>query len=75
MSEVKNYGQGPIIPVFAIKIGSITNVINGQVTITPEEGQKIADPITVTAAFVEKYNPQVGGYYIMCEGGLGMYSE
>ena len=74
MSEEKNYGQGPLIPVFAIKIESVTNVENGQAIITPEPGQEIKDPITVTAAFVEKFNPQAGGYYIMCEGGAGLYS-
>ncbi|HBR1869614.1 TPA: hypothetical protein L9M61_005398 [Klebsiella pneumoniae] len=75
MSEEKNYGQGPLIPVFAIKIESVTNVANGQATITPEPGQEITDPITVTAAFMEKFKPQPGGYYIMCEGGVGLYAS
>lgn len=75
MSEEKNYGQGPLIPVFAIKIKSVTNVVNGQATITPEPGQEITDPITVTEAFMEKFKPQPGGYYIMCEGGVGLYSD
>lgn len=74
MSEEKNYGQGRIVPVFAIKIGAITSVLDGQATITPEPGQEIEDPITVTVEFVEKYDPQPGGYYIMCEGGIGLYS-
>lgn len=75
MSEEKSYGQGPLIPAFIIKIKSVTDVIDGQATITPEPGQEITDPITVTAAFVEKFSPQAGGYYIMCEGGVGLYSE
>ena len=75
MSEEKNYGQGPLIPVFAIKIESVTNVVNGQAIITPEPGQEITDPITVTATFMEKFKPQPGGYYIMCEGGVGLYSD
>lgn len=75
MSEEKNYGQGPLIPVFAIKIESVTNVVNGLATITPEPGQEITDPITVMAAFMEKFKPQPGGYYIMCEGGVGLYSD
>ena len=43
--------------------------------ITPDNEQEITDPITVTAAFMEKFKPQPGGYYIMCEGGVGLYSD
>ncbi|MBD8355607.1 hypothetical protein D5Y64_09915 [Klebsiella pneumoniae] len=63
-----------ITPVYAIQIGSITDVEGGFAVITPQPNQKISDRITVTETFVEKFNPQPGGYYIMCEGGIGLYS-
>lgn len=71
----KDYGQGPLVPVFALKIKDISEIVDGFATILPEEDQKIADPITVSAEYIEKYNPQVGGLYIMCEGGYGLYSS
>lgn len=70
----KTPSQNVLIPVYAIKIKSITNVDGGFATITPEDDQEITDPITVTAAFVEKYSPKSGGYYVMCVNGVGLYS-
>ncbi len=64
-----------IVPVYALKIESITETEGGFAVITPKPNQKISDRITVTESFVEKFNPQPGGYYIMCEGGIGLYSS
>lgn len=64
-----------IIPVFALKIASISNITDGQCTLTLESGQEISDPIVVTEEYVKKYAPQIGGYYIMCENGVGLYSN
>lgn len=64
-----------LMPVFALRIKSISKVDGGFATITPDDDQPITDIITVTESFIEKYKPQAGGYYIMCEGGAGLYSE
>ncbi|HGK4179553.1 TPA: hypothetical protein ACJ2PQ_003695 [Klebsiella pneumoniae] len=74
MSE-KIIKKAEFSPVFAIKIKSITAVDGGFATITPEDGQEVTDLISVTEEFVEKHNPQAGGYYIMCEDGMGLYSS
>ncbi|NCG50533.1 hypothetical protein [Serratia fonticola] len=64
-----------LAPVFAIKIKAITPVDGGFAVITPDDGQAVTDLISITADFVEKHHPQPGGYYIMCEGGVSLYSE
>lgn len=64
-----------ITPVYAIKIGSITEPEGGFSVITPADGDEFKDKVTVTEAFVKKYTPTPGGYYILCEGGIGLYSE
>lgn len=64
-----------IIPVFALKIASVGDITDGQCTLILESGQEISDPIVVTEEYIQKYDPQPGGYYIMCEGGVGLYSE
>lgn len=64
-----------ITPVFSLKIASVGNVTDGQCTLILESGQEISDPIVVTEEYIQKYDPQPGGYYIMCEGGNGIYSE
>lgn len=64
-----------IIPVYAIKIAEISSVEGGFAVITPAADQVITDPITVTEAFVNAFSPKVGGLYIMCENGVGLYSE
>lgn len=64
-----------IIPVYAIKIGSISEPEGGFSVITPAEGDNFSDKVTVTEAFVQKHSPKPGGYYILCEGGFGLYSE
>lgn len=74
MSE-KMTNKNVLVPAYAIKIKSLTNVDGGFAVITPDDEQEITDPITVTAAFVEKFNPQPGGYYIMCVNGVGLYSD
>lgn len=74
MSE-KMINKNVLVPACAIKIKSITNIDGGFAVITPDDEQEITDPITVTAAFVEKYKPQPGGYYVMCVNGVGLYSD
>ena len=64
-----------ITPVFALKIASVGDITDGQCTLILESGQEISDPIVVTEEYIQKYDPQPGGYYIMCEGGNGLYSE
>lgn len=62
-------------PVFSLKIASVGDVTDGQCTLILESGQEISDPIVVTEEYMQKYDPQPGGYYIMCEGGSGLYRE
>ena len=64
-----------IIPVFALKIASVGDVTDGQCTLTLESGQEVSDPVVVSEEYMQKYDPQPGGYYIMCENGLGLYSN
>ncbi|CAH3267712.1 TPA: hypothetical protein L9R01_001608 [Klebsiella pneumoniae] len=69
-----NVDPEKITPVFALKIVRIGEVANGQCTLTLESGQDVSDPVVVTEEYLQKYDPQPGGYYIMCEGGIGLYS-
>ena len=71
----KTTNKNVLIPAYAVKIRAISDVDGGVAVITPDNEQEITDPITVTAAFMEKFKPQPGGYYIMCEGGVGLYSD
>ncbi|HBX7749471.1 TPA: hypothetical protein MIG23_03310 [Klebsiella pneumoniae] len=71
----KTTNNNVLIPAYAVKIRAISDVDGGFTVITPDNEQEITDPITVTAAFMEKFKPQPGGYYIMCEGGVGLYSD
>lgn len=64
-----------ITPVFALKIASVGEITDGQCTLTLESGQEVSDPVVVPEEYVQKYDPQPGGYYIMCENGLGLYSK
>lgn len=64
-----------IIPVFALKIASVGEITDGQCTLTLESCQEVLDPVVVSEEYVQKYDPQPGGYYIMCENGLGLYSK
>lgn len=63
-----------ITPVFALKIANVGEIVDGQCTLTLESGQEVSDPVVVSEEYVQKYDPQPGGYYIMCENGIGMYS-
>ncbi|CAK1257385.1 unknown function [Klebsiella phage vB_Kpn_K24PH164C1] len=63
-----------ITPVFALRIASVGDIVDGQCTLTLESGQDVSDPIVVPAEYVHKYSPEPGGYYIMCTNGVGMYS-
>lgn len=63
-----------ITPVFALKIASVGEIVDGQCTLTLESGQEVSDPVVVAEEYVQKYDPQPGGYYIMCENGVGLYS-
>lgn len=65
-----NVAPEKITPVFALKIVSIGEVANGQCTLTLESDQDVSDPVVVTEEYLQKYDPQPGGYYIMCEGGM-----
>ena len=73
MSE-KMINKNVLVPAYAIRIKAVTDIDGGFAVITPDDEQEITDPITVTAAFIEKYNPQPGGYYIMCVNGVGLYA-
>ena len=64
-----------ITPAFALKIAGVSAVVEGQCTLTLEGGQEVSDPLVVSEEYVKKYDPQPGGYYIMCENGLGLYSN
>lgn len=63
-----------LVPVFLLKIATVTATDSSGAVLTFEEGQDISDPVTVDAAYVTKYSPQAGGYYVMCSNGVGMYS-
>lgn len=64
-----------ITPVFMLKIQSVGEVIDGNCIITLEAGQEVTDPIVVSSDFIDKHNPEPGGYYIMCQCGHGFYSK
>ena len=64
-----------ITPVFALKIANVGEVTDGQCMLTLESGQDISDPVVVSEEYIQKYAPQPGGYYIMCENGLGLYAK
>ncbi|HBX8732022.1 TPA: hypothetical protein MII57_13540 [Klebsiella pneumoniae] len=64
-----------MIPVFALRIANVGDVTDGQCTLTIEGGQDVSDPVVVTEEYIQKYNPQPGGYYIMCSNGVGLYSN
>lgn len=64
-----------IIPVFALRIATVGEVKDGQCTLTLESGQDVSDPVVVTEEYIQKYDPQPGGYYIMCSNGTGLYSN
>lgn len=70
-----NVDPEKITPVFALRIASIGEVANGQCTLTLESGQDVSDPVVVTEKYLQKYDPQPGGYYIMCSNGVGLYSK
>ncbi len=66
--------------VWALKIKSIVRdgaaenveVIYGKATITPEEEGYA--PVKVSAEYMDKHKPQVGGYYVLYEGGYESWS-
>ncbi len=51
----------------ALKIGKITPLDNGGAVIVPEDEDY--SPFQVDIRYVEMYEPQVGGYYVVCENG------
>lgn len=68
--------------VWALKIANIELDIDkankenretdGSAVITPAE--KIYAPFRVNADYVHKHNPQIGGYYVLYEGGYKSFS-
>lgn len=68
--------------VWALKIKEIrllTNDLNSEpqpiigATITPEENEVYA-PFEVDAVYVQKHDPQVGGYYVVYQDGYKSFS-
>ncbi len=58
--------------VWALKIKSLVILDDGGATIIPEEeGYEI---FYVNQEYVAKHKPQVGGYYVMYEGGYESWS-
>ncbi len=59
--------------VWALKIKEISSHNDSVdfVIIPEEEGY---DPVVVTKEYVEKNNPQVGGYYVLYQDGYHSYS-
>lgn len=57
--------------VWALKIKAIEATTAGAL-ITPED-EEFA-PLAVDSAYVEKHAPQVGGYYVVYEGGYKSWS-
>ncbi|MBZ7441713.1 hypothetical protein FMK91_05725 [Klebsiella grimontii] len=65
-----------LVPVFLLKISSVEEYAeSGKCVLSFEPGQDIKDQIIVSEEYINKYSPNVGGYYIMCSNGVGMYSE
>ena len=65
-----------LVPAFLLKIADIKPGNEADTYVfTFEPGQAVEDPLIVPAAFYDKYSPKVGGYYIMCTNGVGLYSE
>lgn len=58
--------------VWALKINGVSPGVDGIALITPaEEGYA---PFTVTAEYVEKHKPEVGGYYVVYPDGYKSFS-
>lgn len=64
-----------IVPVFALEISDIVNNEDGTATLTFVDGSDINDKITIPSEYIQKYSPKIGGFYIMCSNGVGLYSE
>ena len=71
---MSSFNMEKITPVFALRIANVGDVIDEQCILTICRNQDISDPVVVTKDYIQKYNPKPGGYYIMCEGGIGLYS-
>ncbi|AZR62139.1 hypothetical protein ELE18_07060 [Klebsiella quasipneumoniae] len=65
-----------LVPVYLLKISSIEEYTESRkYVLSFEPGQDITDQIIVNEEYINRYSPKVGGYYIMCSNGVGMYSE
>jgi hypothetical protein len=58
--------------VWAFKIRMISRHADGNATIVPEENGYA--PIVVSLGYVNKHNPQVGGYYVVYDDGYKSFS-
>ena len=56
--------------VKAMKISAIEITVNGSVTLTGEDGYEIL----VSASWLEKHEPKIGGYYVRYEDGYSSWS-
>lgn len=58
--------------VWALKIKTIDTDADGTATITPEDSRYA--PFLVSADYVQKHSPTVGGYWVRYKGGYQSYS-
>jgi len=58
--------------VWALKIKNLEPKENGSAVLTPEEA--MYGPFVLDKEYVNKHNPQIGGYYVVYEGNYKSFS-
>lgn len=58
--------------VWALKIAGLEGVEGGEYTLTPADDGYA--PFQVDAAYMQKHNPKVGGYYVVYRDGYKSWS-
>lgn len=65
-----------LVPAYLLQIQTVGEALSdGRVPLEFVSDADVKDIVYVDAAFIAKYAPAPGGYYIMCTNGVGMYSE
>lgn len=75
LQELPMYQSHKVVRALKIKLiglGKEPDAIVGSGLITPEEDGYAA--FTVTKEYMDRHNPQVGGYYVLYEGGYESWS-